>query len=1404
MLRAGAGVLALLVMAIAGLPGVAAAAHRATTLVGSPAATVYVGDYATPAFTTLEVGGTVSDSGQTNGGAVSKVVPSPTENVAYALRTLGVDVINRADNQLLTTIPVAGGNLRDGVVSPDGRYLYVADARSSTTTQVSRIMTSPPYSIVSTQTGVTAGGRHSVVVALNNAGTVLYVGDDSINNIITIDSASMAVITAPVPVSGPVQTITASPDGTALLVTTSTDAIDVVPLTVNGIPSAPTPSSSVGCAVRSAVYAPDGTKVYAACMEGYVVRLDAASLTAEASLDLLGGTGSYAAISPDAGWLYVSSPPDGSILPVDLSTAGPGTVGTLGAPIAAGMLPARITIAGFPDPPSIGMGSEGNATASLYFTPPANTGNLPILDYWAVDTTNGVNFDCHSTTSPCQVTGLTNGTTYNLALRAVNSSGQSVDSNAVPVTPRTVPDAPTIGPATATSGQASIDFTPNGDGGDTITSYSATDTLGHGTFPCAGTSSPCVVTGLMDGTAYAFTLHATNSVGDSLESGTANSVTPSLPTEPDAPTIGTADAGDTEATVRFTPPINDGGQPIFRYRAVDTGNGVDFTCPNLTSPCVVTGLANGTEYHLTILARNSVGYSLPSGAVTVTPARTPDAPVIGTASGGLGRVSVAFTPPGDDGGAPITGYTATDTANSVVFACPQTTSPCDVTGLANGTTYTFTLHATNAAGDSVESSAANPATPATVPTAPTITGAHRGNTTVTLDFTDGATGGAPITAHTATDLVHGSFPCVVNGGQCAVQGLTNGTAYTFTLHATNSAGSSLESNAAAPTTPATVPAAPTISTAVPANAQVTLTFTDGSTGGDPITAHIAAWTTAGGGSGTQACPGSPCVVTALSNGTAYTFKVRATNGVGDSPYSATALPVTPVTLAGAPAITSLRAAGDDAAITFTAPGDSGGSPISGYQYSVDGGAWTALTTTGSGPYTASITGLRAGVGHGIRVRAVNGNGGGAPSASASVFLPTVPGAPTAATAVAGDGRATVSFTAPADDGGSAITGYAVVATPGPATVTCTSSPCTVTGLRNGTPYTFTVRAISALGSSAASAATAAVRPAGVPGAPTGLAGTPAATSIALSFSVRDTGGSPILRTEVSTDGGTTWTTLGGVSISGLTPGTAYPITVRAVNVAGAGPAAAVVIVTTLPAAIDPPTAVAGVSSVTVAWSRSASQNVTGYTVYARPGPATCSTGARDVTTCVIGGTAGISYTFTVVAHTAAGSSAASAPSAEATPLAPPVPPEPPANTTPTLTTPDGQPKQLAPGQPVVIIGTGFAAHSTARLTLYSTPIVLRTMVTDGAGNLTIKDVELPPGLAPGKHTLVASGVDPDGNVRRLSMTFVVKAVPAEDDKPGDDLPATGAAASPLAMFGFVLIVGGALLVRRSTRLRCRH
>ncbi|MEV4139155.1 hypothetical protein AB0J72_44195 [Dactylosporangium sp. NPDC049742] len=173
------------------------------------------------------------------------------------------------------------------------------------------------------------------------------------------------------------------------------------------------------------------------------------------------------------------------------------------------------------------------------------------------------------------------------------------------------------------------------------------------------------------------------------------------------------------------------------------------------------------------------------------------------------------------------------------------------------------------------------------------------------------------------------------------------------------------------------------------------------------------------------------------------------------------------------------------------------------------------------------------------------------------------------------------------------------------------------------------------------------------------------------------------------------------------------------------------------------------------WTVASDPGVTGYTASAVPGPATCTTDSRTITSCVLGAVAGQSYTVTVVAHSVAGDSVVSTASAPATAIAPAAPPAPP-RTPLKLTTDRGPITSIAPGQPLTFIGSGFAPFSTVVVSIYSAPATLATVTTDASGGFSAP-VTIPAGLAEGSHTMLAQGTAPDGTARAMAVAVTTTA-----------------------------------------------
>lgn len=271
-------------------------------------------------------------------------------------------------------------------------------------------------------------------------------------------------------------------------------------------------------------------------------------------------------------------------------------------------------------------------------------------------------------------------------------------------------------------------------------------------------------------------------------------------------------------------------------------------------------------------------------------ATAPDAPTAVSATAGDSQAIIAFTAPATDGGAAIISYTVTSSPEGITTTGPA--SPLMITGLTNGTTYTFTVVATNSVGQSVPSAPSSPVTPVTTPSAPTITSLTPGNRQISVAFVSPTSdGGTTITNYKySTDdgisWIARVPPSLLS--PLLITDLTNGTPYQIKLLAVNAVGDG-SASVTANATPATIPDAPTSLSATSGNAQVAISFTPGSNGGSAIINYE--YSIDNGVTFTEFNPAtgavSSVIITGLANETSHNIKLRAINGVGTGAPSST-------------------------------------------------------------------------------------------------------------------------------------------------------------------------------------------------------------------------------------------------------------------------------------------------------------------------------------------------------------------------------------------------------------------------------------------------------------------------------------------------------------------------------------
>lgn len=584
-------------------------------------------------------------------------------------------------------------------------------------------------------------------------------------------------------------------------------------------------------------------------------------------------------------------------------------------------------------PPVIGVATAGDQSVSVQFAPPMYLGSSPITSYRA---TCGSQI-ATGTASPINVTGLTNGVPVRCTVRAstaLANSGESAQSNEVtpnaPPPPPTVPPAPVLLSVTPAPNQAQVAFEPITGIIDPVIEYQAN--CPPALHVPTGQTSPLTVLSLSNGVTYSCRVRARNINGW----GDYSNLLTVVPADRPFPPVPLSAVGGIGAiTLNFLPPTSNNGSAVLDYEA--TCGAIVVT--NTASPIVVTGLQNGITHTCTLRARNAVGYSNPSTALSALVGKVPGAPTITAVTPAPSSLLVDFSAPTSDGGLPITRYvvtcgsqTADGTANSLL-----------VSGLGNGIAVNCTVRAENALGLGPSSNQVV-GTPRDVPNAPGIVLVEVFSQQLYITLSAPANNGAPIQEYVArcdNGLVvyTGSPQPEVN-----MTGLANGQTYTCTVEAINAAGASAPS-APFVGTPAGPPSPPTLQSLQAGDGSLTFKFLPpANNNGGPILQYqfVCVRVTLGDTVFTTVPnQASPFTYTGLLPREPHECWIHAQN-VGGSSARSNRLTAVPLTNPGAPVLTSVQPQAGGANLVFNPPADDGGGDIVSYEASCDPGPLTAI------------------------------------------------------------------------------------------------------------------------------------------------------------------------------------------------------------------------------------------------------------------------------------------------------------------------------------------------------------------------------------------------------------------------------------------------------------------------------
>ena len=272
------------------------------------------------------------------------------------------------------------------------------------------------------------------------------------------------------------------------------------------------------------------------------------------------------------------------------------------------------------------------------------------------------------------------------------------------------------------------------------------------------------------------------------------------------------------------------------------------------------------------------------------------------------------------------------------------------------------------------------------PAAPILDSYSVFGTTVSIAFTPGVDGVTNYEYSIDGGVTFTPFSPVVTVSPVTITGLTVGASYPIQLRAVNLIGRGASSAVLLVVIP-TVPDAPTELTSTTSDSSATISFSPGSDRGSVVINYQ--YSINGGATFTAFSPATgpadAVTITGLTNGSTYPIQIRAVNLIGNGVASSTLSVALPAVAPSAPSGLSASSIGTKSFTVSFTPGSTGGSPITNYEYSLDGGStFTACSPVDTASPITISSGVSAHTTYSVVVKAVNAIGLGAASPALSV------------------------------------------------------------------------------------------------------------------------------------------------------------------------------------------------------------------------------------------------------------------------------------------------------------------------------------------------------------------------------------------------------------------------------------